>query len=73
MSDEKLLKAATVAAATLDAVYQWVDRVEKAGGATSLSGIAECHAMLKSLRNNEKRCRELVMKPLADAIREATP
>ncbi|MNL49105.1 hypothetical protein D3C87_1720120 [compost metagenome] len=72
MSENKeLLRAATSAAAVIGAVYQWLDRVEKAGGATSISGIAECNAMLKSLKKNAARTEELVMAPLRDAITKA--
>ena len=35
-----LLHAAALAAVTIDAVYQWLDRVEKAGGATTISAHA---------------------------------
>ena len=72
--DGDLLKAAVNAAALLGGVYDWLERVEKAGGATSISGIAECHAMLKSLRKNAGRTETLVMAPLRAAIlaREAT-
>lgn len=70
MSDE-LLKAAKNAAATIDAIYQWVERVEKAGGATSISGVAACHAMLQSLRKNADRTERLVMVPLRNAINAA--
>jgi hypothetical protein len=67
----ELLKAATIAAATLDAVYQWIDRVNAAGGATSIAGVAACNSMLKSLNGNRARCEQLVMKPLREAIERA--
>lgn len=67
--DKELLSAAVNAAATLSAVYQWVDRVEKAGGATCLSGIAECNAMLKSLRKNAPRVQTSILDPLNAAIK----
>lgn len=67
--DEALYKAAVNAAATIGAVYEWLERVEKAGGAGSISGIASCHAMLASLRKNADRTEKLVMKPLRDAIK----
>ena len=66
-----LLEAAVNAGATISAVYQWLERIEKAGGATSISGIAECNAMLKSLRKNADRTEALVMVPLRRAIEEA--
>lgn len=43
-------EAARNAAAVIGAVYQWVERVEAAGGAKSLPGVAACHAVLTSLR-----------------------
>jgi hypothetical protein len=64
-----LLQAAVNAAAALDAIYQWVERVEKAGGATSIEGVAACHAMLKSLRQNADRTETLIMAPLRAAIK----
>lgn len=70
---DKVLDAAVNAAATIGAIYQWLDRVEKAGGATSISGVAECNAMLKSLRKNAARTETLVMEPLRAAIQEARP
>lgn len=70
-TDKNLLKAAVNAGATISAVYQWLERIEKAGGATSIAGIAECNAMLKSLRKNADRTEALVMVPLRRAIEEA--
>lgn len=70
--DQDLLKAAQNAAATIAAIYQWLDRVEAAGGATSMSGIAACHEMLKSLRKNAGRTEALVMEPLRAALSKAT-
>lgn len=63
-----LLTAAKNAAAMIGAVYQWVERVEQAGGTTTISGMAACHAMLKSLRANADRAERLVMEPLRAAI-----
>lgn len=70
-SDSELLKAATAAAAMLGAVYEWLDRVNAAGGATSISGVASCNAMLKSLEGNRARAEKLVMAPLRAAIAQA--
>lgn len=70
--ESELLQAAKVAAATLGAVYEWLERVEKAGGTTSISGIASCHAMLTSLRKNAPRVETLVMEPLRKAISDAS-
>lgn len=69
---EELLGAAKNAAATIAAIYQWVERCEAAGGATSISGIASCNAMLKSLRKNADRTETLVMAPLRAAIERAS-
>lgn len=66
--DDGLLDAAVAAALYLDAVYQWLDRVEAAGGATSIEGVAVCHAFLKSLSNNRERAARLVMEPLKRRI-----
>ena len=65
---EALRKPAIYSAAVIGSFYEWVERVEKAGGPTCISGIAECNAMIKSLRKNAKRADELVMKPLREAI-----
>lgn len=66
--NEDLMTAAKNAAATIQAIYQWLDRVEKAGGATSIEGVAACNAFLTSLRKNAKRTDDLVMIPLMKAI-----
>lgn len=66
----KLMEPALKAAATIGAIYEWLDRVDEAGGATSISGIAACNSMLKSLRDNRKRIETLITKPLRDAIAE---
>lgn len=68
----EILTALTNAAATIGAVYEWLDRIEQAGGATSMSGIASCHAMLKSLRKNGARTEQLIMAPTRAAIAKAT-
>ncbi len=70
-TDTELLKAAANAAAMLGAVYEWLDRVKAAGGATSISGVASCNAMLKSLEGNRARAEKLVMEPLRAAIAKA--
>jgi len=63
-ADKELITAASNAAAMLAAVYEHVDRVNAAGGATSISGVAACHAMLKSLNANRDRAEKLIMAPL---------
>lgn len=76
MENEKLnadvLRAAALAALTLKAIYEWVDRVEAAGGTTSISGVAACHAMLKSLKDNKPRTIKLVVHPLTAALNAAS-
>lgn len=69
MSDD-LVKAAVLAHNTIEAIYQWVDRVEKAGGTTSIEGISVAHAMFKSLKANRKRLDNLVTEPLQKALAE---
>lgn len=66
--NKALLNAASNAAAMLGAVYEWLDRVKANGGATSISGIASCNAMIKSLEANRSRAETLVMEPLRAAI-----
>jgi len=68
-TDNEILAAAKNAAATIGAIYQWLEKVEAAGGATSIAGISSCHAMLTSLRKNADRTEKLVMAPLRAAIR----
>lgn len=68
----ELIRAATVAAATIGAIYEWLERVEKAGGATSISGVASANAMFQSLRKNADRTEKLVMEPLRRAIAKST-
>lgn len=63
-SEIEVMRSALLnAAAGLNAVYQWVDRVNEAGGATSISGVAACNAMLKSLESNRARFDALIIKP----------
>ena len=68
VTNDKLRSAAVNAAALLAGVYEWLDRVEKAGGATSIEGVAACHAMIKSLRKNKPRVDRLVLQPLRAAL-----
>lgn len=67
---QKLLVAAMRAAATIAAIYQLVDRVNKAGGATSIDGVAACHAMLQSMNNQRARLNKTVLDPLNEIISE---
>ena len=59
----ELAKALNNALATIAAVYQWIDKVNDAGGATCISGVATCNAMLKSLNGQRARLDKLVMEP----------
>ena len=70
--NDELLRCASNAAATLGAIYQWVDRVNAAGGPTCIAGVAACNAMLTSLEKNRKRCDELVIAPLRAALAKAS-
>lgn len=67
---DKVLTAAANAAATLTAVYQWVDMVEEAGGTGSIAGIAKCHAMIESLKKNRGRMDSLIIAPIREALGE---
>lgn len=66
---ERLREALKASVATIGALYEHLERVEKAGGATSLEGVAACHIMLKSMRKNANRVEELVMKPARAALK----
>jgi hypothetical protein len=68
---EKLIKAAINASNTITALYEWADMVEKAGGTTSIAGIAKCHAMLASMKKNKSVIDNLVMVPLQEALDDA--
>ena len=68
MSNDPLLKAAINAAAVITSIYEHLERVEKQGGATSISGVAACHAMLTSMRKNAKRIDSLIIAPLMKEI-----
>ncbi len=63
-----LLQAAQNAAATLQAVYLLAERAD----ATSISGIAACHAMLTSLHKNKNRTQKLIFEPINAAVAAAT-
>ena len=57
----ELCEALNNALATLKAIYQWLDKVNDAGGATSINGVAACNAMLKSLNGNRDRFQKLIV------------
>ena len=65
----QLRTAAKNSAATLVAIYEWVDRVNAVGGATCIEGAAKCHAMLHSLNKNRPRVEKLVLAPLRAALK----
>jgi len=69
---DKLYKPAVNAAAIIGAFYEAIDRVEAAGGANSISGVAACNTFLTQQRANRKRVDELVMKPLLEEIERKT-
>jgi hypothetical protein len=64
MTDDKLIKAAVNASNTIHAFYQWIDKIEAAGGAHSISGVAACHAFLVRMKKQRPRIDSLVMAPL---------
>lgn len=63
----QLLEAAQNAASLIQALYQMADRAD----ATSISGIAACHTMLKSMEKNKSRTQTLVLDPINAAIAAA--
>ena len=71
MSDTE--KALANAAATIGAIYQWIDMIEAAGGATSISGVAKCNAFLASMKKNRARTETLIMEPARAALAKDTP
>lgn len=56
------------AAATIGAIYQWIDQIDQAGGATSISGVAKCNAFLASMKKNRARMDKLVIDPANTAV-----
>lgn len=65
--ETELREAAMAGAATINAFYQFLDRIEKSGGAASISGIAACNTMLKSMKKNRNRVIKLVIEPIQKA------
>lgn len=68
--DEDGVEALCRAIATIGAIYQWVDRVNDAGGVTCIAGVSAANAMIASLNKNRKRTDDLVMAPAIEAIRK---
>lgn len=64
-------EALAKAAATIQAFYQWIDMIEEAGGATTISGVAKCNAFLASMKKNRSRVEQLVMEPARTALTTA--
>ena len=62
-----LLAAAQNAAAMLQVIYTMADRAD----ATSISGIAACNTMLKSMEKNRARTQTLILDPINAAIAAA--
>lgn len=62
-NEQELVNALGRALLTIDAIYQWVDKVEAAGGTTCISGVASAHAMLASLKKNRGRTETLILEP----------
>lgn len=61
-------KALAHAAAALQAIYQWVDRVNDAGGCGTISGIATANSMIASLNKNRARFQSLIVDPINAAL-----
>lgn len=70
-SNKALLDAATNAAAMIGALYEFADRANAVGGATTISGVAACNTMLQSMKKNRKRVNDTILQPLIDAIERA--
>ena len=68
--DAALSSAARNAAATIRAIYEWLDMIEREGGCVTIPGIAKTHAMIKSLTENRARVGALILKPIDDATQE---
>lgn len=51
----ELLKALVIAIGALEAIYEIADKTNELGGATSVNGLASCHAFLRSLKRNKAR------------------
>ena len=66
--EQKMILALKQAVLTIDAIYQWVDRIETAGGTTSMEGIAVAHAMIASMKKNRARVGSLIAVPLRNAM-----
>jgi hypothetical protein len=73
MADDKLIKAAVNASNIIHAFYQWIDKIEEAGGARTISGVATCHAFLESMKKQKPRIDRLVMKPLEAELNAKKP
>jgi hypothetical protein len=72
MENDNLIKAAVNASNTIHAIYQWVEKIEAAGGAHQMSGVAACHAFLESMKKQRSRIDRLVMAPLEAEIAAKT-
>ena len=66
-----MLAALANAVATIDALYQFADRVKEAKGCTSISGLATANAFFKSMETNRPRIIKLVVEPAQAAIAQA--
>ena len=71
MSNKELVRCATNALDLINSFYMWLDTVDRAGGTTSIAGVAKAHKMLNSMRTNRPTVRRLITSPLLAAIIEA--
>jgi hypothetical protein len=70
--EDPAIKALRNAVAIIEAVYEWRERVERAGGATSVAGMAACADMLEAFRSNQDRIEKHVLQPARIALALAT-
>lgn len=66
--DDPIFTAAVNAACVIVTIYELLDKVEKAGGTSSISGVAACHALITTMRKNKAEIDKSILKPLKAAI-----
>lgn len=65
------VKCLSAAVLVIDSFYEWLDRIEELGGATTIEGISACHSFLESMRRNEPRLKKLVIDPSVTLIKKS--
>jgi hypothetical protein len=63
--EDPAIKALRNAVNIIEAVFEWRERVERAGGATSVAGMAACADMLEAFRKNQDRIENTSCSPRA--------